>query len=246
MEEDTTTEVPVENGAEEAQPVETEQTEAVETTEQPEEQTEEAAEPSEDGELEKFAAAKGLELDSENAKKAAKMAMNAEKLAGRQASRAGELEKATKITEEQLPEGMTSQQHDNVRMRNLELKFAVQEWKANNPEKAALESDMVKVLAENPTKLLLVQEGHLTLDDVYHIARGGNPNVESELKSQGKQEALQNLAQKQKAAVPRGNAVNTSTRAETITKENVNQLVAQNGQAWFEKNYEAINRAMAS
>ena len=245
MEEDTTTNAPEETGAEEAQPVEAEQAEAVETTNDSEQQTEEATEPSEDGELEKFAAAKGLELDSENAKKAAKMAMNAEKLAGRQASRAGELEKATKITEDQLPEGATPQQYDNVRMRNLELKFGIQEWKANNPDKVALESDMVKVLTENPTKLLLVQEGHLSLDDIYSIARGSNPNVESELKSQGKQEGLQNLAQKQKAAVPRGNAVNSSARTEAITKENVNQLVAQNGQAWFEQNYEAINRAMA-
>lgn len=244
MEDETTTEVPMETGAE-AQLVEVEQTEAVETTEQPEEQTEEATEPSEDGELAKFAAAKGLELDSENAKKAAKMAMNAEKLAGRQASRAGELEKATKITDDQLPEGATPQQYDNVRMRNLELKFNVQEWKSNNPEKAALESEMVKVLAD-PTKLLLVQEGYLSLDDVYSIARANNSNLESELKSQGKQEALKSLAQKQKASVPRGNAVNTAARTESITRENVNQLIAQNGQQWFEKNYEAINRALAT
>ena len=244
MEEEATTEAPVETGAE-AQPVEAEQAEAVEATEQPEEQTTEAAEPSDDGELEKFAAAKGLELDSENAKKAAKMAMHAEKLAGKQASRAGELEKATKISDDQIPEGVTPQQYDNIRMRNLELKFGVQEWKQNNPDKAALEPQMVKVL-EDPTKLLLVQEGYLSLDDVYSIARANNPDLDSELKSQGKQEGLQNLAQKQKAAVPRGNAVNTAARTETINRENVNQLIAQNGQAWFEKNYEAINRALSS
>lgn len=149
-----------------------------------------------------------------------------------------------KITEEQVPTDATPQFQESVRMRNLELKLDIRDWKANNPDKAAHESAMVGVLAD-PIKRSLVQEGYLSLDDVYNIAVGSNPNVEADLKSQGKKEALQNLAHKQQAAVPRGNAVNAVSSTEQITPQNVDQLVAQHDLSWFKANQEAINKAMA-
>jgi hypothetical protein len=108
MDEETTTDAPVESGGQHVngiaiddqgmavpQPEETESAEAVqETTETEEVQEAEAtSEPSEDEQLAKFAETKGLELDSDNAKKAAKMAMNAEKLMHSKATKASELER---------------------------------------------------------------------------------------------------------------------------------------------------------
>ncbi len=263
MEEETTTEATEDNSGvqtingiavnDQSQPIpqleESEEATAVEKTTDTEQQTEStseevvADEPSEDEQLAKFAETKGLTLDSENAKKAAKMAMNAERLMHQKSAKASELEKAAKITDEQVPTDVTPQQADTIRMRNLELKFDIQDWKAANPEKLKYEAEMVQVLSD-PTKRSLVQEGYLSLNDVYSIARAGS-NVEANLKSQGKQEALESLAQKQQAAVPRGNAVTAGTQTATITPQNVDKLVAQHDHVWFRKNYEAINKAVA-
>jgi hypothetical protein len=80
MEEETTTPAPVDTGVETTQPVEAVNTEAVITPAvATEEQTTETTEPSDDEQLNKWAESKGLELDSDNAKKAAKMAREAEK-----------------------------------------------------------------------------------------------------------------------------------------------------------------------
>ena len=265
MEENTTTEATVDDGGAidgvaiddqgraVPEPEETEDATAVEQTtdtEQEQESTEEASaesvatdEPSDDDQLAKFAEAKGLTLDSDNAKKAAKMAMNAERLMHQKSAKASELEKAAKITDEQVPDDATPQQADNVRLRNLELSLTVQQWKNENPDKLALEYEMVKVLAD-PVKRELVQAGYLTLDEIHSLASNSQSN-QADLKSQGKQEALKNLAQKQQAAVPRGNAVSASAKTSEITPQNVDQLVASHDQAWFEKNYESINKAMA-
>lgn len=255
MEDMTTTEAPVEAGEIQningvaiddqgmaiSQPDETEPAAAETTTVESEEKTEATSEPSEDEQLAKFAATKGLELDSDNAKKAAKMAMNAEKLMHNKANKVSELERVAKITEEQIPADFTPQQVDTVRMRNLELKFDIQQWKTNNPDKLELESEMVKIVSD-PTKRQLVQEGYLSLDDVYSMARGSNVDA---VKSQGKREALESLAHKQQAAVPTGNAVNSSMTTNTITSQNVDKMVATHDLNWFIKNQDAINRAMA-
>lgn len=264
MEEQTTTDAPVVDGgsqingvpvndqgqAIEPQPEAPAPAEAVTETTESEQKPQANSEPveeidaSEQEQLEKFAKTKGLTLDSDNAIKAAKMAMNAEKLMHKATSKASELEKSTKISEEQIPTDATPEERDNVRVRNLELKFDIQEWKRLNPDKAAQEAQMAQVLVSDPVKRELVQSGYLSLDDLYSIATAGN--VEA-AKSEGKKEALTNLAQKQQAAVPTGNAVNPSGgTASQITPQNVDQLVAQNDLNWFREHYDEINRAMAA
>lgn len=162
----------------------------------------------------------------------------------RMRQQASELEKASKITNEQLPDDATPEQVDNVRIRNLELTMEVQRWKLANPDKLAQEQAMVNVLSD-PNKRAMVQEGYLSLDDVYSIAKSTSGS-DDDLKSQGKREALETLAHTQQAAVPRGNAVNSVPSNESaITPQNVDALVGQNDLAWFEKNREAINKAMA-
>ena len=263
MDEETTTDAPVESGAVEhingiaidaqgmaiAEPEEAEPAEAVTTTTEPEVQTVEATEPStetevstEDEQLKKFAEAKGLELDSDNAKKAAKMAMNAERLMHDKTKRASELERTmsemSDTSAEQVAEATGQNPEILKRLQRMEVKDSINEFWNSNPNARQYESEM----AEIATTAGLYGSPEAILKASYAIAVSNNTEA---LKSQGKQEALKSLAQKQQAAVPTGNAVNSSMTSNTITPQNVDQLVAQNSQDWFVKNYEAINKAMA-
>jgi len=264
MDGEATTEAPVESGAVQsvngiaiddqgmaiAEPEETESAEAVTTTSEPEEQAAEAtAEPesraevsSEDEQLAKFAQAKGLELDSDNARKAAKMAMNAEKLMHDKTKRASELER----TMGQMSDDSATQvaqatgQNPEVlkRLQRMEVKDSIREFWDANPGARQYESEM----AEIAQTAGLYGSPEAILKASYAMAVSNNADI---LKSQGKQEALKSLAQKQQAAVPTGNAVNSSMTSNTITPQNVDRLVAQNSQEWFVQNYDAINKAMA-
>lgn len=216
MEDDTTTTQPTDDAGAQAPPVEPVVTDVADetTTTEPSEPSSDAAEetpsaPTADDKLQKFARSQGIDLDSPSAIKAAQIAMKAQSEATRNYQKSQELEKATNINPEQVPADATPQQHENVRLRNMELKMDIQSWKLQNQDKLALESQMVEVLSD-PNKKLLVQEGYLTLDDVYNLAKANSPDNSAEVKSQGKREALQSLAQKQQAAVPTGHATNPS------------------------------------
>ncbi len=251
---DTTTEAPAESGATindipvddqgmaVAEPDETEQAAAVEETTTEEKEAEATDEPSDDEQLAKFAETKGLELDSDNAKKAAKMAMNAEKQMHAKSQRASELEKtmgamsdtsATQVAEAtgQNPELLKA-------VQRLQVKDSIREFWDNNPEARAYESEM----AEIASTAGIYGTPEAILKASYAMAVSGNTDT---IKSQGKREGLESLAHKQQAAVPRGNAVNTSGSSTTITPQNVDALVAQNDQAWFVAHYDEINKVMA-
>ncbi len=251
---DTTTEAPAESGATindipvddqgmaVAEPDETEQAAAVEETTTEEKEAEATDEPSDDEQLAKFAETKGLELDSDNAKKAAKMAMNAEKQMHAKSQRASELEKtmgamsdtsATQVAEAtgQNPELLKA-------VQRLQVKDSIREFWDNNPEARAYESEM----AEIASTAGIYGTPEAILKASYAMAVSGNADT---IKSQGKREGLESLAHKQQAAVPRGNAVNTSGSSTTITPQNVDALVAQNDQAWFVAHYDEINKVMA-
>lgn len=260
MEEETTTNAPVSDGgsingiavddqgqalvADEPQPDQPEPAEAEDKPVEPSQEAPKEDEPAKaDNSTTAWLEAKGIDPKSPEAiEKVAEMARNAEKAMHQKAQKASELEKVAKISDEEIPVDATPEVRDNVRVRNLELKFDVQQWKVQNPDKVAHEAEMVKVLAD-PTKKALVQEGYLSLDDVYSIARGGD--VEA-TKSQGKREALETLAQKQQAAVPVGNAVNPSgsASASKITPQNVDQLVKGMSVQEYQKRLPEINAAL--
>jgi plasmid maintenance system antidote protein VapI len=252
MEAETTTEATVEAGGQHIdgiaiddqgmalpQPEETEQAEAVQTTNEPEEQTAEETEPSEDEQLSKFAEVKGLQLDSENAKKAAKMAMNAEKLMHTKANRASELERTmsgmSDDSAEQVAQATGQDPEVLKRLQRMEVKDSIREFWDANPDARQYEAEMAKIAVESG----LYGSPEAILKASYAIAASDS------LRSQGKKEALTSLAHKQQAAVPRGNAVTSSMTSESITPQNVDRLVAQHDQSWFESNYAAINKAMA-
>lgn len=171
-----------------------------------------------DDKLKTYAQSQGIDLDSPSAIKAAKIAMAAQSEATKNYHKTQELEKATNIDRDQIPQDATPQQQENIRIRNLELQIGVQNWRQANPEKLALEGEMVNIL-QDPNKRLLVQEGYLSLDDVYSLAKASAPDNSSQLKSQGGQEALERLAQKQTAAVPRGSATTQTPAKEKPFEE---------------------------
>jgi hypothetical protein len=255
MEETTTTNAPVDAGEVQtiqgiaiddqgqaiSQPEDTDQAQAaVETTET--ENTQEAtSEPSEDEQLTKFATAKGVTLDSDSAKKLAKMAMNAEKAMHSKATRASELERTMSTMGDDAAQRQAQATGENPevlkRLMSMEVKSSIRDFWDANPDAQQYESEMARIATEAG----LYGTPEAILKASYAIAAMNNQGA---VKSQGKREALESLAHKQQAAVPTGNAVNSSMTSNTITPQNVEQMVARNSQEWFVTNYDAINKAM--
>jgi hypothetical protein len=258
MAEETTTEAPVETGATIndipvddqgmaiAEPEETEEAPAVEETTEEEKEAEAPSEPSEsndeDEQLAKFAETKGLELDSDNAKKAAKMAMNAEKQMHAKSQRASELEKTmgqmSDTSAEQVAEA-TGQNPELLKtVQRLQVKDSIRDFWEQNPDARQYESEMAQIAPE----LGLYGSPEAILKASYNEVLSRNTDT---IKSQGKREGLESLAHKQQAAVPRGNAVNSGASSTAITPQNVDAMVAANSNEWFAQHYDEINKAMA-
>lgn len=227
MEEITTTEAPVDAGVVETQPVEAVATEAVETpTTQPEGQTEQV-EPTQVDELDTWAKAKGLELDSDNTRKAAKMAREAERAMHEKARKASELEKSFVAQSDEIAEQVaesTGQDPETIkRLQRIEVKEAVRDFWDSNPDARKYEADMVKLVAERP---------HLAgdLDALYATAVIMSGGLDA-VKSQGKREALESLAQKQQATAPMGNATNSGTapKSKPFNELSISEMEAQLG-----------------
>ena len=73
-----------------------------------------------------------------------------------------------------------------------------------------------------------------------------DPSREAELKQAGGRQALENLAQKQQQIPPGADATNSGVyESQTINPRNVYELVDKNDQVWFEKNHDAISKAIA-
>lgn len=208
MEEKTTTEAPVDTGVQETQPVETEQATAAEETTETQQQTESTqteSEPSEDDQLAKFAQTKGLELDSENAKKAAKMAMEAERNMHKATGRAGELEKtmSTMSDESAVQTAQATGQDPELikRLQRMEVKDSIRDFWDQNPDARKYEKEMAAIATGSG----LYGTPDAILKASYAMAVANNQGA---VKSQGKREALESLAHKQQASVPTGSATN--------------------------------------
>jgi hypothetical protein len=256
MEETTTTNEPVATGEVQSidgvniddqgmaisQPEEQEESSAAEATTAPEEKaTTATSEPSEDEQLTKFAETKGLVLDSDNAKKAAKMAMNAEKLMHDKSKRASELERTMSSMGDDSAERQAEVTGENPevlkRLQRMEIKQSITDFWDNNPDARQYESEMAKIAVDAG----LYGSPEAILKASYAMAAMNNSGA---VKSQGKREALESLAHKQQAAVPTGNAVNSSMTNNAITPQNVDQLVGANDYEWYMQHRDEINKAM--
>lgn len=229
MEETTTDAVVQETGADIAQPEE-QQAEAVTNTDSEPQQSESSdddivtAPSNEDNAGSKtftpeWLQSKGIDLAAPDAaEKLAKMAYNAEKQMSRTINqvKSSELEKT--VSTQSAGQGQST----------TDMLVGAMLFKQTHPELTNEQDSMMgSYLTNNPQKLALLQNGLITYDDLYAMSgasSAGQPDADT-LKKQGSQEALQQLANKQRATAVRGNASANSTPA-GLTKANV--------EAWYD------------
>lgn len=210
MEEKTTTEAVVDAGVQETLPAEPMQAKAVQAPAEPiqnsSEDDQEAPQAiKEDDDLDSWAEKVGLKLDSDNTRKAAQMARDAKRAANEKFQKASEMEKLLSTKSDKIAEQVAESTGQDIevirRLQRIEVKESVRDFWANNPEARQYEAQMIETLNEKP---------HLAgdLDSLYANALRKSGAL-SAAKSEGKKEALSNLAQKQQATAPIGNAVNS-------------------------------------
>jgi hypothetical protein len=217
-----------------------EPTEAV--TEAEPTQVDKAPEPAED-DTSKWLQAKGIDpSDPEAINKLAKSAREAERAMHQKAQRAKELERSmTELSDESAEQVALSTGQDPEllkRVQRFEVKNTISEFFAENPDAKQYEQDMIQEMTNSG----LYGSPEAMLKAAYAMAVAKNPD---KVRSQARKETLENLAQKQQASVPTGNATNAGISSNKITAQNVDELVAKNDLAWFQKHYDEINRAMA-
>lgn len=205
---------------------------------QEETQEEAAVEPAQatetDNEIVEWAKKKGLEINPNNP--------NEVKLAKLQLENDRRFHEAQQRPKIQPPELLEQSEDPTInavveRQNNAELKLYVRDWFDANPEMKEHRDVLLQIANERP----YLQD----MDDVAaHLYR--NPDFVSNIKRDAGRQALENLAQKQSAVPPQASASNTAVYASdnVITPQNVYDLVDKNDQAWFEKNHDAISKAM--
>ena len=158
------------------------------------------------------------------------------------AQRAKELERSmTELSDESAEQiAMSTGQDPELlkRLQRFEVKSTINDFFVDNPDAKQYEQDMIQEMTNSG----LYGSPEAMLKAAYAMAVAKNPD---KVKSQARKETLESLAQKQQASVPTGNATNAGISSTKITPENVDQLVAKNDLAWFQKHYDEINRAMA-
>lgn len=184
---------------------------------------------------------KGIDpSDPEAITKLAKSAREAERAMHAKAQKASELEKTIESQSDEYAEQTALQTGQDPellkRVQRVEVQSAVRDFFTENPEAREIETEMIAELQKRP---YLAGD----LDALYKVVKASDLDS---VKSQASKDTLTKLAQNQQAAVPTGNAVNSSNMGEpAISAANVDQLVATHDQKWFEANYDAINKAMA-
>lgn len=198
-----------------------------------EDESEDTPDTSDDDEVKSWAEKKNLPLD--DPLKLAKMVRESEQKM-HQATKDTKLKEA--ITAPKEVDQADTQAVWNERLEQLEAKNSVTDFYLRNPEARSFDAQMAKEVQAKP---YLAQD----LDALYAVVRFNELNTD-DIKSAGGREALENLAQRQKATAVKGNATNSRITSNTrITSKNVDQLVAANSQDWFVKHYDEINAAMS-
>ena len=196
-------------GATQAQPAEQQQTAAVTTDEQQTTQqtTDGHANADNPDDVTAFLTAKGIDpTDPEALTKVAGMARNAEKLMHTKTQEASEIKKSlegqptAKVSNNELEQALYEE------VVNLKRTTAINDFKQRNSLTAGQEGQMAQYIADHPEKGRLVNAGALTLDDLYTLS-GVNRLDPAQLKGEGKKEALQTLANKQRTTAPVGHQV---------------------------------------
>lgn len=213
MEEETTTDSTTTTGADEAQPGGAGADSAVTTDESTTTTTDDSQAAGAADDNLTFLQSKGVDLSTpEGQAKAAQSWREAEKAMHNSTTKASELQKAL---DKPTPGTSTEIQDDPVKnltaeVQALKMTQSVTTFWATNPDAKAYEPAMTAIVTDNPTIGALVKSGYLQLNDLYQMARGADPKLTENLKTEGGREALQRVADKQQGKAVQGQATSSA------------------------------------
>lgn len=231
MDEQTTTDAPVQEQAPETAQPEEQHAEAVttdnseSTTTTDEERAEATQEPeqsdnSSGDDLSDWATKKGIDLSTpEGQAKALKSWREAEKAMHQSTQRSSELEKQLNAAGfDQYSDDPTAQgAYELAKATQLELQ--VERWKQSQGITPEQDVAIGNYLQENPNHAYMLKNGYLTLDNIAAMS-GALKQDSAAIKQQGSRETLEKLATKQQASsIP--SSASTGAAPSALTKDNV-------------------------
>jgi len=250
MNEDETTtvvDVPADDTAViETQAVEQEVEQAVETETETTESTDEPAEDTSEEDLSDWANKKGIDLETpEGRAKALKSMRESEKAFHAKAQHASELEK--NLAAPGLSSDATEAQQALAIASQLQNEKIIRDWKSSNNVTDDEDQAMGEYAKANPRAAKLLMDGHLTLDEFRAIAVPAQRIDKDAIRKEGGKEALESLANKQRATAVKGSASSNQTTT-TLTRDNVDQWYSSLGPDGRKdpKNQATLERILAS
>jgi DNA polymerase sigma len=108
------------------------------------------------------------------------------------------------------------------RLQALELKDKVNTFFSQDGIDPEMRPRMAEYAQKNPNVAYLVENGYMTVQDLYNMTRGGDDGLLTKAKQDGGREALQKVADKQQAKAISGHAVSSSLEG-TVTKDNFDE-----------------------
>jgi len=215
----------IDTAVEETQAVE-QNVEEPETTEQntTEESTDdepELSDTSTEEDLSEWASKKGIDLSTpEGQAKALKSMRESEKAFHAKAQQASELEKNLSSTQFD-PDASRAEQAYAI-AQQLQNEKIIREWKDTNNVTKEEDAAMGEYAKANPRAAQLLMDGQLTLDEFRAIAVPAQGVDKDAIRKAGGKEALETLANKQRATAVKGSASSTQSNT-ALTKDNVSQ-----------------------
>lgn len=238
MEQEQTTTEPVvqeAEGVQETQP-EVEQTETAESN-----VTEDSSptEPSEGDDLSKWAESKGINLeDPESVQKLAKSYREAEKKLHETTQTKSELEKQL-VPADGVPQYTPDGNLDVYsEVQNVKTQLNLQNFYMENPEARSYDEKMAQIALEKP-ELGLYAKNSGDFSVLLAMAKQGDERRE------GGREALERLADKQRAAVASPAATVPTASQPKITRALMQEKLQQGDTKWFDDNQSTINSMIA-
>lgn len=238
MEQEQTTTEPVvqeAEGVQETQP-EVEQTETAESN-----VTEDSSptEPSEGDDLSKWAESKGINLeDPESVQKLAKSYREAEKKLHETTQTKSELEKQL-VPADGVPQYTPDGNLDVYsEVQNVKTQLNLQNFYMENPEARSYDEKMAQIALEKP-ELGLYAKNSGDFSVLLAMAKQGDERRE------GGREALERLAEKQRAAVAQPAATVPTSSQPKITRALMQEKLQQGDTKWFDDNQSTINSMIA-
>jgi len=235
--EQTTTEPVVQEaeGVQETQP-EVEQTDTAESN-----VTEDSSptEPSEGDDLSKWAESKGINLeDPESVQKLAKSYREAEKKLHETTQTKSELEKQL-VPSDNVPQYTPDGNLDVYsEVQNVKTQLNLQNFYMENPEARGYDEKMAQIAIEKP-ELGLYAKNSGDFSVLLAMAKQGDERRE------GGREALERLADKQRAAVASPAATVPQASQPKITRALMQEKLQQGDTKWFDDNQSTINSMIA-